>query len=154
MSEADKENTRRRGAPSSAGAPPERRDDSLSHSGTLAGAFQLIDLDQHPDGELLRLIAQGTNAREKYQALNRRGHRRGKAIADRQEVGDAFGVRMRLECRIINTPAKTPFGLTAKAMFALEHESVADVHASNLTWGVGGLLFSVVNDAILTGALS
>jgi hypothetical protein len=41
-----------------------------------------------------------------------------------------------------------------RPLFALEHEATIDVHASNLTWGVGGLLFSVVNDGIQMGAFA
>jgi hypothetical protein len=117
-------------------------------------SLQLIDLDAHPDGDLLRLIAQGTKARESYGLLKKRRYRRGQARADRVELREAFGARMRLECAIIGTQAKTPVGLTAKALFALEDEAVANVHVSGLTWGVGGLLFSVVNDGMRMGAFA
>lgn len=116
--------------------------------------FELIDLDQHADGKLLRLIAQATKAREAYWFLKKRGHRRGLARADRAEVVEAFAARMRLENAVIALAAKTTFGLTAKALFALEHECAADVHASNLTWGIGGLLYSVVNDGLHLGVAS
>jgi hypothetical protein len=114
----------------------------------------LIDLEQHPDGELLRLIAQGTKAREAYYLLTKRGYRRGLAKADRAEVSAAYCARFRLETTIVATPAKTKFGLTAKALFALEHEATANVHGANLTWGIGGLLFAVVNDAMQMGAFA
>jgi hypothetical protein len=77
--------------------------------------LELIDLDANPDGELLRLIAQGTKAREAYGLLTKRGYWRGQARADRAELSAVFCAKTKLEWAIIGTQAKTPFGLSAKA---------------------------------------
>jgi hypothetical protein len=120
----------------------------------LPFALEVIDLDAHPDGTLLRLIAEGTKAREAYYLLTQRRYRKGMAKADRAEGSAAFRTVMLTEARIIGTGARTGFGLLAKTMFALEHRDATEPHRANLTWGIGGLLFSVVNDSVRMGAFS
>ncbi len=115
-------------------------------------ALELIDLDAHPDGALLRLIAEGTKAREAYALLTERRYRKGMARADRAECSAAYCAAGQIEVRIIATPARTGFGLLAKALFTLEHNDITRPHGANLTWGIGGLLFSVVNDSVRIGS--
>jgi hypothetical protein len=117
-------------------------------------ALELIDLNAHPDGALLRMIAEATKAREAYELLTERGYRKGMAKADRAERAAAYCAVTKIEVSIIATPARTGFGLLAKALFALEHRSTRDPEASNFTWGPWGLLFSVVNDGVRIGAFS
>jgi hypothetical protein len=116
--------------------------------------LELVDLDAHPDGVLLRLIAEGTKAQEAYDLLTQRRYRKCMARADRAELSAAATAAFQLETKIVAIPARTSFGLLAKAMFALGHPRTRDRNGANLTWGLGGLLFSVVEDSVRMGAFS
>lgn len=110
----------------------------------------LIDLEQHPDGELLQMIARGTALRER-EWLERlpRGKHLGKE--KRRAYNQLCQDLWKLDMAIARQLATTRFGVHAKAIYAVEHPSF---EAQAPTYGGSGLTFSVLSDALRTGSLA
>ena len=113
-------------------------------------SIQLIDLTSHPDGELLRMLSRGTSLREReWSERLPRGKHLGKDR--RREYNQLCHDIWKLDMAIIKHPARTKLGVHAKALYALEHE---DAEGNAPTYGMHGLLFSVLSDALRIGALA
>jgi hypothetical protein len=93
--------------------------------------FEIVDLTTHPDGQLLRLIAEATVMRDRPGVA-------GWKLKDFIDIDDQIGP---LE------PA-TRFGLHAKALYALGNQD-RDLRV----FGLHGVAFSVIEDAMRMGLM-
>ena len=111
--------------------------------------LELVDLSCHPDGELLRMLSRGTSLREReWSERLPTGKHLGKDR--RRNYNQLCHDIWKLDLAIIKHPARTKFGVHAKALYALEHR---DAEGKAPTHGSHGLLFSVLSDALRIGAL-
>jgi hypothetical protein len=113
MSKAKHDNSRRVApAPAQKGRIPQRKHPRPSLPLVGAGAFQLelVDLDQHPDGKLLRACAEATKLRDK---LGGDGGINGSGwTTEQQSYFEALDI-------ITDTEALTSLGLQMKAIFVM-----------------------------------
>lgn len=119
-------------------------------SGGTSLPLTLIDLEQHPDGELLRMIARATVLRER-EWLDRLPPAKHLGKEKRRDYNQLCHDLWKLDMAIASHPATTRFGVHAKALYAVEHR---DFEAKAPTCSGLGLVFSVLSDALRTGALS
>jgi hypothetical protein len=84
---------------------------STPGSAQLPQTFDLVDLDQHPDGKLLRLLSQATKLRDRCETAG---------INPYQFQGPPVALELwELTISIIKAEALTPLGLQAKAIFVM-----------------------------------
>jgi len=137
---ADRDHNRRVApAPAQEARSPQRRDisPSLPHVGTGAFPLELIDLDAHPDGKLLRACVQATKLRDRFQNEGVEPFRH-----PAPQGADEF---FDLTIFIVETEALTQLGLRAKAIFAFGDTELMSVSLNAAPYA------SVVRDFLRMG---
>lgn len=123
--------------------PPLRRDASPARPLGVAGAFEVIDLNTHPDGNLLRLVVEATKLHDVL-LLGPRGRR------SFRECSVNAGALMPLFDEIAATRPTTTDGWQAKAIFALLFDG-PDMTCITVVHSVA---YSALRDALRLGVVS
>lgn len=122
--------------------PPPRRDASPARPLGAAGAFEIIDLNTHPDGKLLRLVVQATKLFDGL-ALGPAGPR------SYSERGTDAVELMALYDEIAAISAVTADGWHTKATFASFYDGLGMTRGT-----VHAVAYSALRDALRLGMVS